>query len=179
MTRLDVARLLDPVTALPGAERVRWVRTESLHLTLRFLGSTVPERVDAIRRAVDLVAAGERRADVVLGGGGAFPSPARPRVLWLGIVAGGERLEQMAHALSVELERVGWPPEGRPFRAHLTVARTDAAPHAIGARVAGELAGRAAGWTSTFAADRIVLFESRLRGGPARYAPLHEAGLGG
>ena len=76
-----------------------------------------------------------------------------------------------------ELERLGWPPDGRPFRAHLTVARTDAVPHAIGERLAGHLAQRAEVWASAFAADRIVLFESRLGAGPARYAPLHEAGL--
>lgn len=153
------------------------MRTESLHLTLRFLGPTPPERIDGLVRAIDIVADGQRRSEVVLGGGGAFPSRARPRVLWLGISAGGEQLERMAHAVSVELVRLGWPPEGRPFRAHLTVARTDAIPHAIGARVAEELAKQTAGWTSTFPADRIVLFESRLGGGPARYTALHEAVL--
>jgi len=156
---------------------VRWVRTESLHLTLRFLGSTTGDRVDGLARALDVVAAGERAGEVVLGGGGAFPSRARPRVLWLGIIVGGERLGQIARSLAIELERLGWAPEDRAFRAHLTVARTDAVPHAAGARVVQQLVDRAEGWRSVFGADRIVLFESRLGGGPARYTPLHEARL--
>jgi 2'-5' RNA ligase len=171
--------LIDGVRAGPAGRGARWVRTENLHLTLRFLGATPPERVPAIEAAVRAAAAGRAPFAVTLAAAGAFPSGGRPRALWLGIEAGADDLSAIASALAPPLAALGWPPEGRPFRSHLTVARTDAAPIAAGVAAAQALVAAAVAWRTAFMADRVVLYRSHLGGGPPRYEPVAEVALTG
>ncbi len=167
--------LIEPVQAHP-VHGIRWVRTENLHITLRFLGATGVDAVPAIGDAVRAAATGRHAFDVVLGGAGAFPAAGRARTLWIGITEGADRLADLAAALDGRLAGLGWP-GGRPFRPHLTVARTDAAPRAEG-RAAGEaIASAAADRSIGFRADRLTLFRSHLGAGPPRYEPLLEAVL--
>jgi len=121
------------------------------------------------------VAEAAREFEVVLTGAGAFPSTIRPRVLWVGVGRGAAELGGLAERLAATLADLGWEPEARPFRPHLTVARTDAVPHRDGQRVAEELRRRGSSWSSAFRSDRLVLFRSHLGGGPARYEPLASA----
>jgi RNA 2',3'-cyclic 3'-phosphodiesterase len=165
----------DRAVAAPDERDVRWVRMDGLHLTLRFLGPTpeqdVPSVADAVRRAAD----GRDAFEIGIDGGGAFPNPRRPRTLWLAVTQGTSELAALAEAVDRELVAAGWPPGERPFRAHLTVARSDGIP--AGADVARRLAEAAAGLDLRSAADRVVLFESITGGGPARYEPLESVPL--
>jgi RNA 2',3'-cyclic 3'-phosphodiesterase len=155
---------------------VRWVRLDGLHLTLRFLGPTSEERVAAVARSVDAAAAGRAPVDIEIGGGGAFPSPSRPRTIWLGLIRGKDQLADLARAVDTELTTAGWEPQERPLRAHLTLARADGRRE--GPAVARRLIERASALRVPFRADRLVLFESVTGGGPARYVARHEARLG-
>jgi RNA 2',3'-cyclic 3'-phosphodiesterase len=171
-----VSRLL---AALPGRDewtRIRWVRPEGMHLTLRFLGPTSAGRVEDLGRAVVRVAEAATPFEVVLAGAGAFPAERRPRALWLGIASGAGQLAGLAADLGPPLEDLGWAPESRPYRPHLTIARADGSAHAFDA--GRTLAQAASGWETRFAADRIALFESVTTRGPARYVSLVEAPLG-
>lgn len=98
------------------------VSTDHLHLTLKFLGDTedglVPEIVTAIREA----AAGLRPFEIRVRGTGAFPSPARMNVIWVG-VEGAEPLARIAAALDASLETLGFARENRPWKPHVTIAR--------------------------------------------------------
>lgn len=172
--RQAVASLMAGLAA--GPPRLRWVRPESLHLTLRFLGPTLDDALPGVREAVTEAAARVRPFDVRLGGTGAFPPRGRPRVLWVGVVDGEPGLAALAAALEDALAARGWPRDDRPFRAHLTLARSDGVAGAERIVEAAAEHGRnlVAAWT----ADRVVLFESLSGGGPARYAPLHSAPLG-
>ncbi|MBI4420745.1 MAG: RNA 2',3'-cyclic phosphodiesterase [Gemmatimonadetes bacterium] len=101
---------------------VKWVEPEGVHLTLKFLGEVAPERRDAIVSALRGAAEGTRRFVLAVSGFGAFPSPERPRVIWVGC----ERLpalELLQHRVEQALERLGFPLEGRAFRPHLTLGR--------------------------------------------------------
>jgi 2'-5' RNA ligase len=169
----DVEALVDAVKApgVPGGGRdVRWVRLDGLHLTLRFLGPTLEDRVGptaaAVREAAERIAS----FDAVLGGGGAFPSLERPRALWLDVLEGGDALAAAASVLDAALVEAGWEPETRPLRAHLTLARSDGV--SAGAAIAARLVALAADVRLTAAIDRIGLFESVTGGGPARYDPI-------
>jgi 2'-5' RNA ligase len=164
------------VAAGPEAHPVRWVRLDGLHLTLRFLGPTTPERLEAVTSAARQAAAAGRPVEVSIAGAGAFPSVAHPRVLWLGIAIGASALGELADDLEARLVAAGWPPEGRPFRPHLTLARADGIRQ--GPRTAALLADAAASFEARWTADRLTLFESHVGGGPARYEPLLEVALG-
>ena len=173
------AALLDGVRARHGGRGVRWVSTENLHLTLRFLGLLPPSRVSAMAEAVDAAAVGVSPIQVVLAGAGAFPGDRRPRAIWLGIERGADELGAISRALDAALVLSGMASDDRPFHPHLTVARTDAAGTSGSLAVAADLRVAAEGWRVTFTADRLVLYRSHLGGGPPRYEPVHEATLAG
>ncbi len=159
-----------------GGRDVRWVRMDGLHVTLRFLGPTPDPGIPPVVAAVQQAASTLGSFRIVVDGAGAFPSPARPRTIFLEITEGAEDLARLAAEVDRSLTPVGWPPSDRPFRAHLTLARSDgvAAGPAIAARLAD--AARDLGLAMTI--DRVGLFESLTGGGPARYEPLELVDLG-
>ena len=174
-----VGELIDRVQAGvgDGRARIRWVRLEGLHLTLRFIGPTPAERQPALEAAADEVARAAAPFDVQLSGGGAFPSLARPRSLWIGVAEGGDRLTALADGLTRAVAPHVGALDTRPFAAHLTLGRTDGVR--LGPAAARALEEAATELDVRFMVDRVVLFRSRLGGGPARYEPLHESPLGG
>jgi 2'-5' RNA ligase len=173
-----VGDLMDDVQGAvgDGRARIRWVRVEGLHLTLRFLGPTPELRLPALREAADAVARADSPFEVGLDGGGAFPSLARPRTLWVGVTSGADRLARLAEALTRASVEDGQPLETRPFAPHLTIGRIDGLRQ--GPTVARTLQEAAEELDVSFTADRVVLFRSVLGGGPARYEAVHEARLG-
>ena len=102
---------------------VRWVRTEQIHLTLRFLGDTPTAKLDAIGKAMDAAVSGALPFSLHLSGVGAFPDRRRPRVIWAGLDGEVNRLHALKSALDAQLTLLGLPPEDKPFRAHLTLGR--------------------------------------------------------
>ena len=170
-----VGALMDTVQAGvgDGRARIRWVRVDGLHLTLRFLGPTPATMLEALQDGADALARSETPFEVRLSGGGAFPSLARPRSLWIGVREGADRLAALADGLTTIAAECGLFLDTRPFAAHLTIARTDGVRLAPTAARALEAA--ADGLDVRFGVDRIVLFRSVLGGGPARYEALHEA----
>jgi RNA 2',3'-cyclic 3'-phosphodiesterase len=163
-----------------GHARIRWVRVDGLHLTLRFLGATTDDLLEPLRGVADAVAASRRPFRVVIDGAGAFPDEARPRSLWLGLREGVPELTRLAEAVSSAARAIsphGGADEGRPFAPHLTIARTDGVR--LASQAARALEDRATGLDLGFEVDRLALYRSHLGNGPARYEPLREAFLGG
>ncbi|MGD8896091.1 MAG: RNA 2',3'-cyclic phosphodiesterase [Acidobacteriota bacterium] len=152
---------------VPGA---RWVRPDGVHLTLRFLGDTPPARIEQLRPALAGAASACEPFEARLSALGTFPGPGKPpRVLWLGI-----QVPPPGLALQAACERAavaaGFPPEGRPFRGHLTLARfrervlRPALPPADLGAVRLEI---------------LSLLRSDLRPGGAVYTPIDRFPLGG
>jgi 2'-5' RNA ligase len=102
---------------------VKWVDPDSVHLTLKFLGSvpvdTIPSIVEAITRACQPWPP----FSLQIGGTGVFPNWQRPQVFWVGI--GGEigRLTALHRELESARSPLGFPPESRAFSPHLTLGR--------------------------------------------------------
>lgn len=172
-----ITGLIDGLGPAGAARGIRWVQAEGLHLTIRFLGATLPDRIPAIGGALRTAAEGSNAFRALLAGAGAFPSQSRPRVLWIGLREGGAELTTLASSLDRVLEREGWPRPERPFRPHLTVARTDAASYDAASAAAEALVADAEPLAIPFTVDRLVLFRSHLGRGPARYEPLADAPL--
>ena len=102
---------------------VKWVRPESLHLTLKFLGEVEEERIEPIANAIAKSTTGKASFDVALGGTGTFPNPHRPNVLWIGVRQGAENLAILAGSIEAALSELKFEREKRPFSAHLTFGR--------------------------------------------------------
>jgi 2'-5' RNA ligase len=171
----SVATIVEEVRAEPlpeGLRDVRWVRLDGLHLTLRFLGPTPDARIPPTVDAVKAATASVPPFRLAISGAGTFPPGPRPRTLWLGLTDGVPAMTGLAERVSTVLGAAGWPAEARPFRPHLTLARSDGLP--AGPIVAERLAAAMAGRVIEALIDRIGLYESVTGGGPARYLPVVE-----
>ena len=156
---------------------VRWVQAGALHVTLKFLGEVSTEQAPQIAAALDAAVGGARAFEVGLGGVGAFPSLARPRVVWLGV----ERhpaLELLANDVEKALQPFGFEAELRPFQPHITLgrARQGAKPAAFSGLES--LAERVT-YEATVPVRSVDLMESELRPGGAVYSIRHPAFLKG
>ena len=113
-----------------GTLPVRWVEPEAMHLTLKFLGEVAAGRQDELAGALQRAAASCRAVTATVADFGAFPDPRRPRVLWAG-VSPEAGLELLQHQVEQEFTPLGFPPEGRPFRPHLTLGRAQRGAPAV------------------------------------------------
>ncbi len=159
----------------PWRERLsgpRWVPEENWHVTVKFLGRTWPRLVGWVQGQVEAVAAAFRPFRLRVRGVGAFPSPARARVLWAGVEDPEGALPAIAAALDDALARE-FAPEDRPFSGHLTVARSDPP-----LRLPEEFAATALA-SEPFEVRALVLYRSHLRRPAPWYEPLQRFPLGG
>jgi 2'-5' RNA ligase len=144
---------------------------ENLHLTLAFLGQVDAALVESAEAAVRGAAEGRSPWRLRWTAAGAFPSASRPRVLWLG-VDGGETLLDVHAALAEAMAGGGFRVEDRAFRPHLTLARVRRG------EISRERYQEIAAHLETLPAVApslavaLVLYESRLGGGPAVHVPL-------
>lgn len=166
-TRHRLAHLVaERVPVIPGGA----VDPNKWHLTLRFLGEVDEVAVDRISHSLDSADLGGR-FPMAWGGLGAFPRPSRASVLWVGVARGQDRLEDLANATAAALDEAGFPPEDRPFRPHLTIARIRP-PENITDVVDGEPL-----QAVPMEVDRLTLYQSQLGQGGARYSVVEEFGL--
>ena len=156
-------------------ERIRWVAPEQLHVTLRFLGEVTEADARAVRGAFR--APFETGAFTVrVSGLGCFPPSGAPRVVWLGLGEGRDGLAAVRTELDGRLASAGCPPETRPFRAHVTLARTKRWPARSRGdvdRVLSEVDPGRPAWM----VDRLTLYESRRLPHGARYHVLESSPL--
>ena len=104
----------------PGA---RWVRTEGMHVTLKFIGEASEDNVARVNAAL-ATAQSTVPIELRFRNTGFFPNHRHPRVFWAGIDA-TPNLAEIAEAIESKLEPLGIPREARAFRPHLTLARFD------------------------------------------------------
>jgi len=102
--------------------RLRWVRPENAHLTLKFLGEVEPERLAAIERALAGAVPGPPGVELGLLRAGSFHDRRAPRVIWVSLRA-GDALRQLAERVETWLAAAGFPRDRRSFAPHLTLAR--------------------------------------------------------
>jgi 2'-5' RNA ligase len=164
------ARVVSLMEELRGRVRdVRWVRPEGVHITLRFLGWSDQEALDRLQPLLEAAAARCPPSDARIGAVGFFPERGGPRVISLS-VALPEPVLQLQRECEKAAVEVGFPPEVRAFRPHLTLgrfkgraSRPQVAPSELG----------------TTRLESLVLFHSQLQRGGAVYTPLARFALGG
>jgi RNA 2',3'-cyclic 3'-phosphodiesterase len=150
----------------------RWAPRENWHVTLKFLGRTFPRLAGWVGEQVAASAGDAVPFETELLGLGAFPSATRARVLWAGLDDRAGRMAEIALALDAALSRE-FTPEARPFRPHVTVARSRpplGLPPAFAETRVEPVA---------FKVEHVTLFRSHLRRPAPRYEPLGAFRLGG
>jgi RNA 2',3'-cyclic 3'-phosphodiesterase len=167
------------------APDARWVRTDSLHVTLKFIGEKPAEFVISLKGAL----AGVRAPtfDVAFRGLGFFPTPRSPRVFWAGIEA-PPSLQALAAAVDQATSRLGVPQEEHAFSPHLTLARKSGAsgaprkqkgdvPNKAFARLQEKLAAMPMPEFGTMSAREFFLYQSQLSRSGSRYTKLERFAL--
>ena len=115
-------KCLQDLLRASGAD-VKWVEPDHLHVTLKFLDEITDDQRRMVEAMLGRVAELERAFTLELGHAGAFPSIDAPRVLWVGLENGKERVVRIAQAIKREGQTIGLRPEERPFTAHVTLGR--------------------------------------------------------
>jgi 2'-5' RNA ligase len=158
---------------------VRWVRPEGIHLTLKFLGDTPVDQLEAIQAALTQAAAQAGPFVVQAEGLGCFPNLRRPRVVWVGLTEPTGALAKLRDAVEAHVAPLGYPTERRPFSPHLTLGRV----HRRASRSEASDVGRVVqalpvGHVGELAVSRVHFIKSDLRPSGAVYTTLFEAPLG-
>jgi 2'-5' RNA ligase len=102
---------------------VKWVGSEGIHLTLKFLGNVDEAEIPALEKALSEAVRGVAPFNLQLGGPGAFPGNQAPRVVWVGVEGEIELLRTLHNNIDRVLTPLGFPPEKRAFSPHLTLGR--------------------------------------------------------
>jgi 2'-5' RNA ligase len=116
--RERISRFLDGVRNF--APDARWVKPESLHVTLKFIGEQPDNAVETIKQALGTIAS--PTTAVSFHGYGFFPTAKSARVFWIGMEAGPD-LAALAGAIDEKMSALGIAKESRAFSPHLTLAR--------------------------------------------------------
>lgn len=156
--------------------KIRWVRAENIHLTLKFLGDVDAIKINEIAKAVSKTVEGYTPISLQAKGIGVFPGIKRPRVLWVGLTGQLESLVRLQKTLDEKLEVLGFPKEKRPFKGHLTMGRIKDKIDVK--KFSDALMAFRSFESETFAADQIILYKSELKPAGAVYTELSSASLG-
>ncbi len=102
---------------------ISWVKTENIHLTLKFLGDVKTKIIPSVMEMLGNVCQDLRPFDTTLTQPGVFPDLRHPRVVWVGLDDTERNLARMAESLEATLGNIGFKKEKRNFQAHITVGR--------------------------------------------------------
>jgi 2'-5' RNA ligase len=105
-----------------GAD-IKWVKPESIHITLKFLGETDEEKLFEITSAIESLGIKKAGLGVEVKGIGFFPDKKRPRVVWAGLEENAPFLIELASKLDSAMSTLGFEREKRRFSPHLTIGR--------------------------------------------------------
>ena len=165
----EIGRIQDRLRKLIHGD-LRWVRPEGIHLTLKFFGDISENAVVNISAVAGQAAAAVGPFELAIGGTGVFPDPSRPRVVWLGMNGEVARLVTFQQGLERALWEIGFPPEERPFRPHLTLGRIKSPKGLTG--LAEALEKEKTVTAGMFTASGLSLFQSDLTPRGAVYTRL-------
>jgi 2'-5' RNA ligase len=148
-----------------GAE-VKWVSSESMHITLLFLGEVDDRDLHRVCRAVSDIAATEPTFTMRISGVGAFPTLRRPKIAWGGVVDGAQQLRHLYSKLEAKLLDMGcYRKEERDYTPHLTLGRVKG--ESDGLMLAPELTKRLAWEGGRTVVNELLVFSSELeKNGP-------------
>jgi RNA 2',3'-cyclic 3'-phosphodiesterase len=160
-----------------GNDLIRWVPTQNMHLTLKFLGDTTTSYLDFLKQLLTHEADSHPQFDLQLGGLGSFPNSRRPRLLWIGLHAPAD-LASLQRSVEAGTSRLGYEQEERAFSPHLTIGRVkqNISPPEM-QKIRTALDTIQLGNIGTARVDSIHLFKSDLQPSGPIYTKLFSAPL--
>ena len=151
---------------------VNWVRPESMHLTLKFLGYVDTSMVEKVLTAIEPIRTRQAPLTLEVQGLGVFPHPRRPRILWVGCTGNIPALINLVSHIEAALEPLGFPPEDKPYFPHLTLARIKHDQSQVGGVLIHSGLLEQPRKLGILHIDRITLFRSEVSQSGAEYTAL-------
>lgn len=154
----------------PG-DGIRWVPTDNLHLTLKFLGDVDNTEVPRVCEVLREICGHYEPFDLEFFGTGGFPDIERPRVLYAGVNDASKSLTELVMELESELAELGFKPEARDYRPHMTLGRTKSGSRRAGSEVVERLKRDRQTQLGSMLVDTVAMFASFLdKSGPTYQA---------
>ncbi len=176
----ELTRVEEMLREKIATPHLRWVDPANVHLTLKFLGNVPLDRIEEITAALKEACVGLSPFIMGVSGLGCFPSTNNPRVIWVGVQEETGRLKRLQERVERRLATLGFKPERRPFRPHLTLGRVKKQAH-VGARriIGGIVSTTSVGDLGQMEVEEIVFMKSTLLPSGARYSRLETIALEG
>ncbi len=176
--RDQIIGAIDRLQQVVPRHAIRWIPPENLHLTLKFLGEVPETQINRIRINLEHAVRGHQIFAFTVSGAGCFPTPKKPRVLWLGLHEKGDALVSLRNTVEQHIAPLGFPTEKRPFSPHLTIGRVKRhikgkTLSEIGDGVETATIGELAKWQC----ESVNLMQSTLSSDGARYTCLSQISL--
>jgi 2'-5' RNA ligase len=163
-------------TTLPP---MNWVRPESIHLTLKFLGSVEPSRISQLLAVLEPIGKRQNRFSIGVQDLGVFPHAKHPRIFLVGVSEKTQPLQELVLEIEVALEPLGFPLEVKSYHPHLTLARMTRDNAIVGSALVKNGILHSDQQLGTLSIDRFIFFQSDRISFGATYTPLGSVQLSG
>ena len=181
--RERIARFVEGVQGF--APDARWVKPESMHITLKFIGEQPEPGAEQIKLALQTVSASA--TEIQFRGYGFFPTAKSARVFWAGMEV-GPPLAALASVIDEKMAALGIPKEDRAFSPHLTLARGSGGsgsprwrkgdgPNRTFVRLQEKLTSLPSPEFGTMTPREFFLYQSQLSPKGSKYTKLHRFAL--
>lgn len=115
----DIQKKLDSTS-----NKIKWVKKENLHLTLKFIGNIseklTPKILNHMKEAVTGIKTLSFNGNII----GAFPKIRHPKVIWIGSTEKNNKLHELFQRVEDALFHLHIEKEKRKFHPHITIGRT-------------------------------------------------------
>lgn len=147
----------------------RWLHPDDYHITLKFIGECDFHQALAIKEKLKNLVITENPFSLSIEGLGTFDNRTSSKILWAGVQGDLEPLNQLHNRVDKELEKIGFTPEDKMYRPHVTLARN----HLNGIIKSDEIVNAPSikEGVLTWKVNEIVLYQTHLGKSPA-YQPL-------
>lgn len=148
----------------------KWVHEADYHITVKFLGGVEREVMKQISEVMVPVTATQQPFMLQTGGLGSFGKPESPRILWTKVSGDLDRLAHLHKETDFAMQPLGFIPENRPCRPHITIAKTYIGKSRLTAREL-EQAAASIPVSPAFTVTELVLYQTHL-GRVPMYEPI-------
>lgn len=151
---------------------VGWVKTDNIHLTLKFLGEIEEQKIKTISKELKELTNKYTSFETCMGKLGTFPSISNPKVIWIGINKNEDKITNLQKGIEDVITPLGFEKETRPFHPHLTLGRVRGKKNIQ--KLVDKLKSLPLPQFKPIMVDRIILFQSILKPTGAEYTALDE-----
>ncbi|MDR1879288.1 MAG: RNA 2',3'-cyclic phosphodiesterase [Bacteroidales bacterium] len=146
---------------------INWIKPDLMHITLKFLGDTDPDKISSVLERMEYVGRKTTPFQLDISGIGVFGSRYQPRVLWFGIV-GNTAVQQLHFLIQKQMKQLDFKPDFGNFVPHLTIARI----HKIEdkRRFRENIESMKTSFVQQITVNKMILYESILK----KYTPIYQ-----